>query len=346
MIVLDCQNVDEALVRGMYELKRVGRREESRNGPVLVAPCPVVTIYRNPMERVLTRRFRDANPFFHFYEQLWILAGRQDLAPLTRFVKRFASYSDDGGKTQNAAYGHRLRVSAGDQLSAAIHKLKKNRGDRRVVLSLHDPTLDTFYEGDEQGLDSGATTYVSGLGQLYTGRDAACNIAATLQVADGALHLVVFCRSNDIIWGCYGANAVHFAAILEYVATFANLKIGSYTQISVNWHAYVDVFEKTMLAMMTDPTHSVARNFAPRRMILATTGQSEWDEDVDRFVTPDGHAPTWTDFHDPFFTTVAYPIVRAHDLHKQKRRHEALKTIESCAADDWRVACTEWLERR
>jgi hypothetical protein len=51
---------------------------------------------------------RDANPFFHVMETLWMLAGRNDLPWLVRFNKRFASYSDDGGNTQPGAYGYQM----------------------------------------------------------------------------------------------------------------------------------------------------------------------------------------------------------------------------------------------
>src|SRR5258708_2083148 len=82
---------------------------------------------------------RDANPFFHVMETLWMLAGRNDLPWLVRFNKRFASYSDDGGATQPGAYGYRWRNYFGhDQLMDIILELKQNPDSRRVVLAMWD----------------------------------------------------------------------------------------------------------------------------------------------------------------------------------------------------------------
>lgn len=244
VIVFPVRNVHSALPEALQMLKRDGISRPSRNGPVLQYPVPVATVYSHPQERVMFHDWRDANPFFHFYESLWMLAGRKDIAPLTRYVGRIKDYSDDGN-TFNAAYGHRWRqaslgvsypqghlvdgkgpvVFARDQLGTIIAMLAANREDRRQVLQIW-----------EHSQDLGTKT-----------NDAACNLTVTFQSDprdNDILNMVVFNRSNDIIWGCYGANAVHFSMLMEYVAAFSGMKMGTYTQISVNWHAYENVFEK------------------------------------------------------------------------------------------------------
>ena len=45
-------------------------------------------------------------------------------------------------------------------------------------------------------------------------------------------------RSNDMIWGAYGANAVHMSILMEYVAVAVNAPMGSYYQISDSFHIY------------------------------------------------------------------------------------------------------------
>jgi len=62
--------------------------------------------------------------------------------------------------------------------------------------------------------------------------------------------MVVFNRSNDMVWGCYGANAVHFSFLHEFIGRSTGLPLGTYTQVSVNLHAYIDgkmgkVYERT-----------------------------------------------------------------------------------------------------
>ena len=79
MRVLEMRNVHCALPRALQELERVGQARESRNGPVIVFPDPVTTVYAKPCERVMFWSERDANPAFHLYEALWMLAGRDDV---------------------------------------------------------------------------------------------------------------------------------------------------------------------------------------------------------------------------------------------------------------------------
>ncbi len=55
-----------------------------------------ITEYECPRERVLFSRERDANPFFHLMESLWILAGREDLGFLEHFNSNMRQFSDDG----------------------------------------------------------------------------------------------------------------------------------------------------------------------------------------------------------------------------------------------------------
>lgn len=337
MRVLDVKNVAEALPKALQLLNREGVRRDSRNGPVIMSPVPVSTVYRYPQERVLLYSWRDANPFFHLYESLWMLAGRRDVAPITRFVSRFKEYSDDG-KTFNAAYGWRWRVMNGDQLSAIVDNLRKNRDDRRQVLQIWDSDKDLAWTKEK-----------------YVGKDAACNLTATFQIgADDKLHMVVFCRSNDVIWGCYGANAVHFSILLEYVAAGVGVRVGTYTQVSVNWHAYEDKLKQLVLARAREPvqTHAPYRFGLVRVTPVVNTEKNSWDEDCRWFVTNSGTVAGLQRDHfaDPFFKNVAFPIVQAHDafrdLSGEARYTEPLRILRDCEGLDWQVACEQWIQRR
>src|SRR4051812_26055273 len=86
-------------------------RKESRNGPVLMIEEPVIITYEKPNERVLFDANRDANPFFHLFESIWMLSGSNELAPVQYFANNISNYSDDG-KTLNGAYGYRWRGAA------------------------------------------------------------------------------------------------------------------------------------------------------------------------------------------------------------------------------------------
>ena len=96
MQVIEVRNVHDALLRGLELLEVHGITRDSRNGPVRESECPVTTVYHRPQERVLFWEQRDANPFFHFMESLWMLGGRHDLDYVYQFNKGMKRYSDDG----------------------------------------------------------------------------------------------------------------------------------------------------------------------------------------------------------------------------------------------------------
>src|SRR5262249_6139538 len=142
-----------------------------------------------------------------------------------------ADFSDDG-MTLHGAYGHRWLHTpdlSPEQLPASLNQLRviaktlrENPDDRRCVVEMWNTRND--------------------LGR--NGKDLPCNLVLTFQRNfNGALDLTVFCRSNDIIWGAYGANAVHFSMLLEYMALWIGCPIGVYRQVSVNWHGYFNTLQ-------------------------------------------------------------------------------------------------------
>ena len=222
MKVISSPTVDSALAMGVHTLLREGVQEDSRNGPVWVMPEPVSNVYQHPRLLVLFNEFRDANPFFHLYEALWMLAGRNDLAPLARLASNMSNFSVDG-KTFNAAYGHRWRNNGLDQLREVIEKLKKTPNTRQAVINIWDQD-DDLVDGE------------------HNARDRACNLSMvfTPRVRDGkkVLDMMVSNRSNDAVWGAYGANYVHFSMVLIFVAEASGFDVGQYTQVSANFHMY------------------------------------------------------------------------------------------------------------
>jgi hypothetical protein len=130
------RNVSEALYLGLMFLKDRGVWCESRSGRVIEYPNPVMTVYKCPEERVLFYPSRDANPFFHLFEALWMLAGRDDLEYVQQFNKRMEDFSDDG-TTLNGAYGYRWREYwLKDQLDLLIEHLTDHPDSRRAVLQM------------------------------------------------------------------------------------------------------------------------------------------------------------------------------------------------------------------
>ena len=105
-IGITVDNVNEALPRALALVKEHGVSSSSRGIETLRVPGPVSTIYRNPTRRVLFDVVRDANPFFHLIEAMWVLAGSRRVELPRHFLDGIARYSDDG-KVFHGAYSYR-----------------------------------------------------------------------------------------------------------------------------------------------------------------------------------------------------------------------------------------------
>lgn len=326
MHVIKVRNVHRALPEGVRHLLSQGIEYQSRNGPAIGAPEPVTTVYERPRERVMFWPERDANPFLHLFESLWMLGGRRDVAFLTQFTKNMANYSDDGVNL-NGAYGYRWRHHFGiDQLPWAIETLRRDPGSRRVVLQMWDAAHDPDY------VTAG-------------GKDAPCNTQIYLRIARAQLNLTVTCRSNDVVWGAYGANAVHFSMLQEYVAARVGVAVGTMYQISNDYHAYPGTLDpvKPLALAAADGFSTVGCPYSTEEAeaLPMIADPRVWDDDLALFLdVPEAS------FREPFFNFVVKPLWLSHTAHKAKDKDGALAAAVLCRASDWRKAAVEWLGRR
>jgi thymidylate synthase len=357
MKTIYARNVHQALPEGVHLLKTVGHVSTSRNGSVYVAPYPVTTSYDCPKERVVFWPERDINIAFLVYEALWMLAGRNDIAPLTRYVKRFDEYSNDG-VTMHGAYGHRWRKHFGfDQLAVAASRLQEFVDDRRTVVCMWDPRADLS-----------PTNYI---------KDVPCNDAITFQRSphgEHALNMHVFCRSNDMIWGKYFANAFHFSMLLEYMAAWIDCPVGAYEHISVNYHAYSDKLNE--IADIPHPTynnkglHHLFDPYADKSVVPAPIWDNtkEFVPDIgvldmeikSVLVMADSGYFRWTedDFQSPMMR-VAAAVLESHHLWRTLAEPERFVRAQDVLAkaaeqfekrfahaNDWIVSMQQWVGRR
>jgi thymidylate synthase len=345
MHVINAVNVNDALGKGLHYLQLHGVNRPSRNGSVLVAPGPVTTSYNRPIERVLFCPIRDANPFFHLMEALWMMAGRNDVAFPAQFNSRISSFSDDGEKF-NAAYGHRWRSHfSHDQIRWAIKELRFDPNSRRVVIAMWDPGYrrTEFHPG--AGVDDVAGDH---LAIDSSSKDVPCNTHIYLWVNNGQLDMTVCNRSNDIVWGAYGANAVHMSVLQEIIATALGREIGFYYQMSNNYHLYTDVVNNDQLAVRA--ISAMENNLYTRSTLvsdvvpLMSEDLDTWFKDLDLFLQCDP-VRTAPRFEDDFFKTVAFPMYRAWALRK-RGDGGVLETLDRIKSTDWRLACMAWVARR
>ncbi len=204
------------------EIQRKGKVSDSRLGKALKFPYPVLLRFTNPRKRVLLSKSRCGNPFFHLAEVFWILSGSNSLNPPKIFNSGYSRYSDDG-VTLNGAYGHRLRQNFGfDQIYRAIWELSNDPNTRRITLQLWD---------------------AKDLGKKSN--DIPCHTQIYLWIEDNLLNMTVCNRSNDLVWGLFGSNFVHFTMLMEFITSalklrYPELELGYYHVFSNNLHCYVN----------------------------------------------------------------------------------------------------------
>lgn len=318
-------NVNQALAEGLNIMKIRGRQEASRVGQVARLPVPLITTYLEPTKRVLFSPKRNANPFFHFMEALWMLAGRADLAWPVMFNSRFTEYSDDGF-TIHGAYGARWRHwFHGDQLDGIVMHLANNRASRRAVLQMWDARDDLN----------------------RSGRDVPCNTQAYFEIVDDKLDMTVCNRSNDLVWGAYGANAVHFSMLQEYLAFRVGAGVGIYRQFSNNAHVYTDIYPRDswdalILDAQANDRYDLALADQIEHFPLIRSNASTFDRELIQWMAdPLANVA----YREPLFRDVAQPMYMAWQF-RDKQPGGAIIHAGNIGADDWRVACTDWLNRR
>lgn len=319
----------------------------SRNGPVLQAVHPVTICYENPRQRVLMNKARDANPFFHLFESLYMLSGGQLIKPLAHYVSNMKNYSDDG-VTQNGAYGHRWLNLHTNQVSIIINHLQDQPNSRRAVLQMWDVSRD-LKKIDDQFKDimyyhPGWTPKKYG-----TSKDVCCNLSCVFMQRDvngtQYLDMTVFNRSNDLIWGALGANVVHFSFLQEYIANCLGVQVGRYHQVSSNMHVYVDNWKPEEWL-----SNKVQLGYGPvlqqcRHPLL--TDRARFDAELDMFVDAYSYLNREDiKFEEPFLQKVAKPMCLAFNAHKDRDYKAAYGHLAEVDSDDWRVAGYYWIGKR
>lgn len=334
------RNVNDALPLALALLRDEGAKIAPRGQPTLEWQGPFATTYLMPDEMVLFSEARDANPFFHVFEALWILAGRDDVRFLAHFLPKMAEYSDNG-TFFHGAYGGRLRRRyRRDQIEKAIDLLKQDRDTRQVVLSIWHPDDDLLGPGS---------------------KDIPCNDMIMLKVRDGKLRMTVCNRSNDVVWGAYGANVVQFSTMLLYIARRVGVGVGTYTQVSDSFHVYTDLpFWKAWreahpagVPTVHDPYKDMSHLHMSAYLCANDLIQGDFDTDMrsffERFDRFGPDSPKLTNVHNyasDSFVEFYIPAFLALQAWRKFHDDRALVMLNNVCAPDWQLAMQRWLLRR
>lgn len=329
---LTYRNVSEAfheMVRAVRDDVIPVARKESRFGDVLQIEEPMTITYEKPWERALNNPIRDCNPFFHVFESIWMLAGRQDVESVSLFTSKMKQFSDDG-TTFHGAYGYRWRYQFGwDQLNGIIQELRDNPISRRCVLQMWDATV--------------ANPYVLRKDDFYMathgGKDVPCNTCAYFMVNRGRLDLTVCNRSNDMILGMFGANAVHMSYLHEYIANCAGLEMGRYNQFSNNLHIYTANWKpkEWLEGEKESPTFYKS---CPHKLVR---DKEDFDQGCE-MICQDLIDPY--SYSEPYLKNVVSPMLYAFERHTQRDYSTAFFQVDMIEDEQWRWAAKAWLVRR
>lgn len=311
---LPCAYPETMIAIGLH-----GEEEKSRNGPVLSFQDPFFLEIFNSNERVIFDPVRDANPFFHLMEFIWMMSGSNKAEWIAQFNKRYMSYAEPDGIV-HGAYGHRWinHFDRVDQIIKVVHQLKTDRTTRRAVLGMWDPRVD-----------------------LEPHADLPCNTHIYFRVEDEQLNMTVCNRSNDIIWGMLGANVVHMTLLQELIAHGAGLTLGSYMVMSNNAHVYTELPKVKQILATRAPVD------------LYITGEVEAfplmtkDETVEEMLMDcyDFVHTTGVRYRTKWMKDVAVPMYLAW-YHRKDGGTRLDDHINRIQATDWRRACLEWVARR
>jgi len=332
MKVINARNVNDALLLGidLFSDDTSYRIQESRNGTTYEALEPVTTVYRNPCERVCLVEERDANPFFHFIESMWMLAGRKDLISLTYYVSSMKDFSDDG-ETLWGAYGHRWKeYFLKNQLDIIVKMLQKNPEDRRAVLQMWDALHDLDKEG----------------------KDVPCNTNIYFKIRDNKLNMTVCNRSNDMLWGAYGANVVHMSILQEYMAHRLEIEVGTYRQVSDSFHIYLNpVWEKVKDLYIDIYTFKDIKNpydtLDDYKPVPLFVDHTTLDWELNRFFNyHPADLESSNNWENHCMRDIAVPMASAYSKYKANQFDEAYEICEKIVPVDWKNACLSWLRTR
>lgn len=203
MAVKDLIDLSVITVRGMDVREKLGTK---------------ITI-SHPWERCLALPERHDSFPAKCAETLWMLAGRDDIGWLSKYLPRAPQFSDNG-KVWRGAYGPRLRawtdgVDIIDQLKYVERLLANDTNSRQAVISLWNPGVDTL-----------------------PGKDIPCNNWLQFLIRNRNLHMMVTQRSSDVWWGWSGIDAFSWTVLQQLMASWLNVGVGRFTHFIGSFHMY------------------------------------------------------------------------------------------------------------
>jgi thymidylate synthase len=162
--------------------------------------------------KTVTTPQRKFNEDYAEYEWNWYLKGDRDASEIAERAKIWKQMMVEGTTEVNSNYGYFWNKNY--QLSRVIQELKTNKETRRAIVVHYDINeLDRYKH------------------------DTPCNDVLNFYIKDDKLHLTVFARSIDLVFG-FCNDQYTFAKLMEMVAFQLDIPVGEMTWMITNLHIY------------------------------------------------------------------------------------------------------------
>jgi thymidylate synthase len=166
----------------------------------------------NPSDKVITTPQRKFNSDYAEYEWNWYLKGDRDASEIAERAKIWKQMMVPGTTEVNSNYGYFWKLN--DQLQRAITELRFNPQSRRAIVVHYDINELDRYKYDTP-----------------------CNDVLNFYIKDDKLHLSVFARSIDLVYG-FCNDQYTFAKLMEMVAYQLEIPVGEMHWMVTNLHIY------------------------------------------------------------------------------------------------------------
>jgi thymidylate synthase len=165
-----------------------------------------------PEEMVITTPERKFKKDYADFEWEWYLKGNRDASEISERAKIWKNMMVPGTTNVVSNYGYFWNYN--DQLYKMIEELKRNNETRRAVLVHYG-----IFEID-----------------MYK-YDTPCNLVLNFYIRNGGLHLTVFARSIDLVYG-WCNDQYTFSKLMELVSSRVKIPVGSMHWFITNCHLY------------------------------------------------------------------------------------------------------------
>lgn len=166
----------------------------------------------DPTQKVITTPKRKFNQDYAEYEWNWYLKGDRDASEISERAKIWKQMMVPFTTEVNSNYGYFWNYN--DQLKRVIDDLKLNKETRRAIVVHY-----ILHELDRYKYDT------------------PCNDVLNFYIKDDKLHLTVFARSIDLVFG-FCNDQYTFAKLLEFVALKTGYPVGQMHWFVTNLHIY------------------------------------------------------------------------------------------------------------